>query len=43
MIDQSILAAFPIVGLSIIVSVVAIYLLYKERREGQSQNHTRKD
>ena len=38
--DQAVLAMFPIVGLSILVVIAALYLLWKERREsrGHSQN-----
>ena len=41
--NQTILAMFPIVGLSIIVTIVVFYQVYKERRESQEQHPTHKN
>ena len=33
--DQTILAMFPLVGLSVIVAIVTFFLIFKERRESR--------
>ena len=39
--EQAILAVFPIVSLSILVGIAAIYFIRKERRESREQEANR--